>query len=123
LENYQTEDFRRLLQVNRFEDTIWFNKEAFESALLYVPLFLALESPAAFEKAKSRKTPEQRLNEAQWHKRIKGISDLAAAFQAAEQQSEYRLEGLLEALSIKSDKKKTFPVKNRTPSRKGGSKG
>ncbi|GHV16349.1 hypothetical protein FACS189493_2050 [Spirochaetia bacterium] len=48
-ENYTADDFRKLLGINRFEDVTWFNKEAFEKALLYVPLFLLLESGAAFQ--------------------------------------------------------------------------
>ncbi|GHV50810.1 hypothetical protein AGMMS49579_05000 [Spirochaetia bacterium] len=47
-ENYTADDFRKLLGINRFEDVTWFNKEAFEKALLYVPLFLLLESGDAF---------------------------------------------------------------------------
>jgi hypothetical protein len=48
-ENYTAEDFRKLLRINRFEDVTWFNKEAFEKALFYVPLFLLMESDAAFQ--------------------------------------------------------------------------
>jgi len=33
LENYETPDFRKILGVNRFDDVIWFNKEAFEEAV------------------------------------------------------------------------------------------
>jgi hypothetical protein len=40
------------LGINLFEDTVWFNKEAFEEALFYAPLFLALESRSALEAAK-----------------------------------------------------------------------
>lgn len=51
-ENYQAEDFRRLLGINQFQGITWFNKEAFEAALDYGSLFLALESEAAFVRAK-----------------------------------------------------------------------
>jgi glycosidase len=49
VENYEEEDFRRLLGVNVFDGIVWFNKEAFAEALTYIPLFLALESDAALE--------------------------------------------------------------------------
>jgi hypothetical protein len=112
LEHYQAEDFRRILGVNRFEDTIWFNKEAFETALRYAPLFAALEVPGAFEKAASRKAADSALSETQWRKRLKSIAEITGAFAAAERQSEYRLEGLIEALGAKPEikpapKKKT----------------
>ncbi|GHV37592.1 hypothetical protein AGMMS49546_05850 [Spirochaetia bacterium] len=48
-ENYAADDFRKLLGINHFEEVTWFNKEAFEKALLYVPLFLMLENGAAFQ--------------------------------------------------------------------------
>ncbi|MHB9294209.1 hypothetical protein Holit_03336 [Hollandina sp. SP2] len=51
-ENYHAPDFRRLLGVNQFEGITWFNKEAFEETLDYASLFLALESEAAFTRAK-----------------------------------------------------------------------
>ncbi|MDR1986806.1 MAG: efflux RND transporter permease subunit [Treponema sp.] len=51
-ENYHVPDFRRLLGVNQFEGITWFNKEAFEETLDYASLFLALESEAAFTRAK-----------------------------------------------------------------------
>ena len=43
LENYDSSDFRSILGVNRFNDVTWFNKEAFEQALLLTPLFLSPE--------------------------------------------------------------------------------
>jgi predicted 3-demethylubiquinone-9 3-methyltransferase (glyoxalase superfamily) len=121
LENYNTEDFRRLLGVNFFEDTIWFNKEAFEEAFFYVPLFLVLESDAALEevkraaKAKKGKNskvktasvasgtlPEIIFNEEKWFDRIRTIGFIMDMFHRAETVSEYKLDLLLEALSKKS---------------------
>jgi hypothetical protein len=61
LENYTAGDFRQLLGINLFEDTVWFNKEAFEEALFYVPLFLALESRSALEAVK--RPPGKNLSE------------------------------------------------------------
>jgi hypothetical protein len=49
--NYEAEDFRLLLKVNRFDDITWFNKEAFEEALYYAFLFLLAEDEAVFASA------------------------------------------------------------------------
>ncbi|MDR0525107.1 MAG: hypothetical protein LBG90_04475, partial [Spirochaetaceae bacterium] len=104
---YKSEDFRRVLGVNRFEDTIWFNKEAFETALRYIPLFTALESPSAFEKPKKGKKPaDSKMSETQGRKWLKSIAEITGAFAEAEAPSEYRLEGLIEALGAKSGPKK-----------------
>jgi hypothetical protein len=43
LENYDTGDFRAALGLNRFDDATWFNKEAFEETLTWVPVFLLSE--------------------------------------------------------------------------------
>jgi hypothetical protein len=43
LDNYDKDDFRRILGVNVFDDITWFNKEAFDLALSYGPLFAAME--------------------------------------------------------------------------------
>jgi glycosidase len=126
LENYHTEDFRRLLGVNLFEDTVWFNKEAFEEALFYGSLFLALEGEAALEAVRRppRRVPEaakggkgskgdkaaktaaaSRKGAAQggspelWLKRVERIAALTDQFRRAEAASGYKLEPLIEALS------------------------
>jgi glycosidase len=44
LENYNAVDFRSILGINVFDDVTWYNKEAFERILLFVPLFAALEN-------------------------------------------------------------------------------
>ncbi|MDR3337054.1 MAG: alpha-amylase [Treponema sp.] len=87
LENYHAEDFRSILKVNFFEDVFWFNKEAFEEALFYAPLFSLLETgPAA----------------------AKNIASITGQFQKAEKASGYKLDRLLEQLSSKRKK----PVKS-----------
>jgi hypothetical protein len=113
LENYQAEDFRRILQVNQFNDRLWFNKEAFEDALLYTPLFLALESPAAFQPGMARTIRQEYKDDAQWHKHISSISGLVEKFQKAEIQSEYRFDGLLEALTKKPAKSSALKKKTK----------
>ena len=74
LENYDSEDFRKILGVNRFNDVTWFNKEAFNECLLLVPFFLSLESAA--------------------QKHLETIAVVAEAFHKAEEASGYRLDEL-----------------------------
>jgi len=93
LENYNESDFRKILAVNRFEDTIWFNKEAFEEALLLVSFFLYMETPQAFGKKTETAAARQ--------KRIKTIVEVVEALSLAEKASGYRLEELLGALAEK----------------------
>ncbi|MDR3161732.1 MAG: alpha-amylase [Spirochaetaceae bacterium] len=127
MDNYHAEDFRRLLGVNLFEDTVWFNKEAFEEALFYASLFLALEDGAALEAvrrpprrlpdaaftkakgskapaaAKGRKKPGKAAPDSAeslgpWLKRVETIAALKDQFLRAEAASGYKLERLIEAL-------------------------
>jgi len=81
------------LAVNRFEDVTWFNKEAFEEALLLASFFLYLEAPGAF--GKKTETPAVR------QKRIETIAEAVEALRLAEEASAYRLEELLGALAEK----------------------
>ncbi|MDR2629373.1 MAG: alpha-amylase [Spirochaetaceae bacterium] len=119
LSNYTTEDFRKLLGVNLFEDTVWFNKEAFEEALFYGSLFLALEGDAALEAVrrpgsqrstgktgpvpagKRRKTGEAPVKAVNpgWLTRLEHIAQLTGQFNRAEKESGYKLERLIELLS------------------------
>ncbi|AEF84610.1 alpha amylase catalytic region [Treponema primitia ZAS-2] len=110
LKNYHAEDFRKLLGVNLFEDVVWFNKEAFEEALFYAPLFIALDSAAALEgvprppkKTASKvkdtaKLPASALTGDDWLNRVAKIGAITEAIATAEAKSGYRLDGLLEAL-------------------------
>ena len=76
LENYEHEDFRRILGVNVFDDVTWFNKEAFERALRCAPVFAAMES-GNFALAKN----------------------VSGEFRAAASGAGYKLNALIEALS------------------------
>jgi hypothetical protein len=78
LENYQADDFRRIIKVNLFEDQTWFNKEAFDEALFYAPLFLLLEYGSAAAGT---------------------IAGLTEQFRKAEEASGYKLDLLAEALA------------------------
>jgi hypothetical protein len=93
LENYNGSDFRKILAVNLFEDVTWFNKEAFEEALLLASFFLYLEAPVAF----GIKTESHDARQ----KRIETITGAVEALRLAEEASGYRLEELLEALTEK----------------------
>ncbi|GHT85179.1 alpha-amylase [Spirochaetia bacterium] len=107
LENYHAEDFRKLLGVNIFEDTIWFNKESFEEVLLYAPLFIALESDAALEpvtRPPNRTAPKTKAAAEDWLDRIAKIGELSEAFAKAEAKSAYQLDGLLGALGTGGEK-------------------
>ncbi|MCL2765623.1 MAG: alpha-amylase family glycosyl hydrolase [Treponema sp.] len=98
-ENYLSEDFRRILGINFFNDVMWFNKEGFENAVYYSSFFFMMEG--------SIKMPvEERIN------RISGIYD---ALTKAEKKSEYRFDNLLDILTAKpkagTAKKKTSGLK------------
>ncbi|GHT61000.1 hypothetical protein FACS1894109_19210 [Spirochaetia bacterium] len=127
-ENYTADDFRKLLGINRFEDVTWFNKEAFEKALLYVPLLLLLESGAAFQeivrpplkdeekntadgkvaKTKGKKAAVQTeaafpADEAgfaaEFYQRVEALALVTEALGKAEAASGYRLDDFIGALS------------------------
>ena len=85
IENYDADDFRKILKVNRFNDVTWFNKEAFEEVLFLAPFFLALENPGALET----------------------IEAVAQAFRSAQELSLYKLEELPVVLSGLRPQKKT----------------
>jgi hypothetical protein len=76
--NYDAEDLRALLRINIFEDVAWYNKEAFEEALVLLPLFALMQTgkPGA-----------------------KTIAAVTGAFRAAAVHSGYRLDRLIEALT------------------------
>jgi hypothetical protein len=117
-ENYQTEDFRRLLGINTFDDVTWFNKEGFEEALFYGTLFFTLESDSALrpamakagsektaEKAKAAKTVKQVAaakpapKPLPWIERAARIGEISEALVKAEAGAGYRLDELINSLA------------------------
>ncbi|MDR0389907.1 MAG: hypothetical protein LBH73_07545, partial [Spirochaetaceae bacterium] len=78
LENYNNDDFRRLLGVNRFDDITWFNKECFEDALFYGCLF---NLPGADDK------------------KLRRVADMEKLFRKAGKSSGYKLDDLLTFIS------------------------
>ena len=78
LENYDADDFRKILGVNRFDEVTWFNKESFEETLFLAPFFLA-PMPAAGGLTRER---------------IETITAVTEAFRLAEEASGYRFDEL-----------------------------
>jgi hypothetical protein len=91
LENYDTDDFRKILGVNRFEDVTWFNKEAFEGTLFMASFFLLAEEARAL--GEKTETPEKR------RKRVDTIAAVVETFSLAEKASKYRFDELTAVLS------------------------
>jgi hypothetical protein len=86
LENYDADDFRMALGINRFEDVTWFNKESFEETLFWVSLFLLADSSGGEQAAR--------------------ISAISARLRKAEEGSGFRLDELLGALTGNTEKEK-----------------
>jgi glycosidase len=105
LANYEAEDFRRLLKVNRFNDITWFNKEAFDCLLFYAPLFLLMETPDAFAPAASKPVGGKTTDKPRHAAKLSGferanvIEQTAEAFHASAAESGYRFDTLIELLS------------------------
>jgi glycosidase len=81
------EDVRRFLQVNRHNDVLWFNKEAFDQ-LLWCMFAVAVIAISADANRPASKVAEE----------IVGCYDAVRALQRAEQKSEYQVEKLLKAV-------------------------
>ncbi|MDR0410844.1 MAG: alpha-amylase [Treponema sp.] len=103
-ENYHRDDFRHILGVNVFNGVVWFNKEAFDVAASYAPLFLSLESDAAFKPKSAvggksvRQAFGKSLKPPKWEKRVKAIVQAVKKLRIAEGKSGYQFEKLLEGL-------------------------
>jgi hypothetical protein len=93
-DNYDADDFRRLLGVNHFEDVTWFNKEAFEATVACARLFLLPESAAAFGGESAVAAAD-----GSWAKRAGMITAVVKSLIKAEAASGYRLDILIEVLS------------------------
>jgi hypothetical protein len=111
LENYDADDFRQALAVNRFEDITWFNKEAFEETISRSCLFLIPEAAGAFGDD-GEDTADK------WKKRAGLISAAAKSFLKAEKASGYRLEELPGALAGKPANKAPKKTANKAVPKK-----
>ncbi|GBU27589.1 alpha-amylase [Treponema sp. R8-4-B8] len=103
-ENYQNEDFRRILGINFFNDVAWFNKEGFEDALFYSSVFFMVESDNIV------KIP---IDE-----RIDRIAKIYEVLIKAEEKAEYRFDNLIEILTSKLSKAKIIAGKAITATKK-----
>jgi glycosidase len=77
LENYDADDFRMALGINRFDDVTWFNKESFEETIAWASIFLLAESGISGQTT----------------------SAVAGSLRKAEEASGYRLDELLGILT------------------------
>jgi hypothetical protein len=92
LENFDADDFRAALGINRFDDVTWFNKEAFAETLTWVPVFLLSEGSIAAQT----------------------IRAVAGSLHKAEDASGYRLDELLGVLTgHKEDRKEKKETKQK----------
>ena len=89
-DNCISEDFKRILGINFFNNVAWFNKESFEAALFYSSLFLMADG--------SVKVP---IDE-----RFERITKIYETLSKAKEKSEYRFDQLLDVLTAKPGKKK-----------------
>ncbi len=79
----EDDEVQRFLQVNRYQDVLWFNEEAFEQLLWWMMVVATVAIAADPERASAE--------------RITSCYEVIEALQAAEAASEYRVERLLEA--------------------------
>jgi len=108
-ENYQSEDFRRILGINFFNDVAWFNKEGFEDALFYSSVFFMVESDNIV------KIP---IDE-----RIDRIAKIYEVLIKAEENSKYRFDNLIDILTSKPSKTKILAGKAKAVTKITESKG
>ncbi len=91
------QDVRTFLQVNRFQNVLWYNKEAFDQMLRLVLLAAAVDAATQANMApgSDEGQPERELpNVAE---KISGPYAIVAALQKAQSESAYRVENLLAA--------------------------
>ena len=84
---FKDDEVQQFLQVNRYDDIWWFNKEAFEELLWWLMLIAAVEIGS---------DPLRPINEVV--KDLNGCYSMIQTWQKAEEQSEYQVEKLLEAV-------------------------
>jgi len=109
------EDFKAYLNVNLFNDVLWFTKERFEQILLYGSIIAAIEADEAAlppQKQRVQKSEKKdpivlvphpsKLNTAQWTKRLEMIALIRQELSNAMESSGYKVEELLKALGPKT---------------------
>lgn len=91
IENYKDEDFKRILGVNSWEGSIWFNKESFGEALFFGAVF-ALE-----------------------YAHLDDVISALDKLRFAEKEAAYRMDLLIEELNALGGKEKVKPVGTKEP--------
>jgi hypothetical protein len=81
------QDVRQFLQVNRHNDILWFNKEAFEELLSWLMLVAVVEISHP-----PQRSVEDALRE------LEKCEEILKALKEAEKRSDYQVEKLLEAV-------------------------
>jgi hypothetical protein len=84
---FKDEDLRRFLQMNQYQDTLWFNKEAFEEMLWWLMMVAALTIGS---------DPLRPVNTV--IEELERCYSMIQKWQRAEEKSEYQVEKLLSAL-------------------------
>ncbi|MEW6566149.1 MAG: alpha-amylase family glycosyl hydrolase [Spirochaetota bacterium] len=108
---FTEEAFKAFLNVNLYNDVLWFNKEKFEQILLYAGIIAAIESDEAALPPKRQEVQSSekkgsivlvphpsKLNTAQWSKRLEMIAQIQQELSNAMVASGYKVEVLLNAL-------------------------
>lgn len=113
LEAAQSRDIRSYLEVNVFNDIVWFKKERFEELVFYASVISIIESDSAFVSIHSKKGQDlqekeriihkapphpSKINTPKWMRRIETIGSIYEEVNNALNKSDYQLEGLLKAL-------------------------
>jgi hypothetical protein len=80
----EDDEVQRYLRVNRYQDVLWFNAEAFEQLLWWMTLIAAITVSVEGSADEAAET-------------IAACHEVVKELQRAEEASEYRVEGLLEA--------------------------
>jgi hypothetical protein len=89
----QDDEVQRFLQVNRYQDVLWFNHEAFEK-LLWWMLVTATVTISANPELSPDEVAEQ----------VRGRYDVVRRLQEAEEASEYRVERLLDSARARTER-------------------
>ncbi len=121
----KSQEFQHFVGVNRFEDVLWFNKEAFGKAagwLFTVAAFQAVLPVAAREKEsglaaqKDKKSAASQKITAEISKKLTVLQQVLEHWLKAEEASEYKVEKLLAALAPAPKKsRRTKKSKNALP--------
>ncbi|AEJ20713.1 alpha-amylase family glycosyl hydrolase [Gracilinema caldarium] len=112
---FTREDFKSFLNVNLFNDVLWFTKERLEQVLFFTGIIAAIESDEAAlppQKQTVQTRPQRgsvvlvphpsKLNTGQWTKRLEMIAQIKQELSKAMENSEYKVEELLKALRPKT---------------------